>query len=79
MIQIDTKKMPNGKWSCFSTFDGYDHAFVSASKEDSQQQMKEQLQKSDLEEHGLFMEEVIYPPKETKPSYRWHPPKLDYL
>ena len=71
--------MPNGKWSCFATFDGYDHAFVSDSKEDSQTKMKEQLKKSNMEGHGLFMEEVIHPPEESKPAKKWHRPRLDNL
>jgi len=74
MIPVETKKMPNGKWSCFATFDCYDHAFVTESKGDSQEQMKEQLRKSGLEGHGLFMKEVIHQPRESKPSYKWQPP-----
>ncbi len=77
MIPIETKRMPNGKWSCFATFDGYDHAFVTESKEESQQQMKDLLKKRGLEGHGLFMEAVILPPAENKPDAKWMPPKID--
>lgn len=77
MIQIETKKMPNGKWSCFATFDGYDFAFVTDSKEESQQQMRDKLKERNLEGQSLFMEEVIHPPKENKPKDNWIPPKID--
>ena len=81
MIQIHSKKMPNGKWSCYATFDGYDHAFVTDSKEESQRQMRELLKKRNLEGHGLFMEEVIHPPREnaSKKDTRWRRPFLDHL
>ncbi len=78
MVPIYTKRMPNGKWSCFGTFDGYDFAFVSDSKEQSQMEMKDKLNKRDLEGHGLFMEEKIYYPLENKPKCNWRPPFIDF-
>lgn len=79
MIEIETKRMPNGKWSCFSTFEGYDHAFVTDSKEQSQSEMKDQLKKRGLEDQVIFLEAIIFPAqKHTKP-YRWPVPRLDYL
>lgn len=77
MIQIDTKKMPNGQWSCYATFDGYDHAFVTDSKEESQAQMRECLKKHNLEEQAVFAEEIVNPPYEKKEKYQWTPPKID--
>lgn len=71
--------MPNGKWSCFSTFDGYDHAFVTNSKEESQQQMRDQLKKNDLEGHGLFLREITHAMYEHTTKPNWKPPVLDHL
>lgn len=79
MIEIETKKMPNGKWSCFSTFQGYDHAFVSDSKEQSQQEMKDKLMKRGLLDQAIFLEAVIFPPTKHTKRYRWPFPRLDYL
>lgn len=27
-VKINTKKMPSGKWSCYTTINGFDKAFV---------------------------------------------------
>lgn len=71
MIRIGTKKMPSGDWSCFATIKGYDYAFVTSSREESQQQMQDHLKESKLSDHALFMEEIEYHPVERKRTYQW--------
>lgn len=77
MIDIETKKMPSGKWSSYVTIQGYDHAFVTDSESESQSQMKEQLKKSGIK--GNFLPSVIHPPYSKKLKYKWSLPFLDHL
>lgn len=81
MNKIETKRMPNGKWSCFATIEGYDYAFVTDSKEDSQRQMTDLLVKKNLLHRSVFLEAVVYPliQRIKKEVSMWIRPRLDFL
>lgn len=48
MIAIHTKKMPNGVWSCYTTFKHYDYAFTASNMIDAQFKMAEFLIKENV-------------------------------
>lgn len=58
MIQIHTKQRKSF-WYCYATFDCMDYSFKSKVKEKAQNKMKDQLAKSDLVGHALWMNENI--------------------
>jgi len=72
-IKVNTKRMPNGKWSCFTTYKCMDKAFVggiSVVKE-----MADWLKNEPVE--IVWTEPVIHPPKEKASTYKFRKPVID--
>lgn len=66
---INTKKMPSGEWSCYTTINGYDKAFVGDFSVVCQ--MNNWLRDKNV--IPKWIEPIIYPPK-VKPTK----PPIDY-
>ena len=74
-IEVNTKKMPNGKWSCYTTYKGMDKAFVGDIS--VVKQMADWLNNEPVE--IVWNEPVIHLPKEhePKPQIRYSYSRID--
>lgn len=73
-VKVNTKKMPNGEWSCFTTYKGIDKAFVGNISVVSE--MANWLKGLPIE-NIIWNDPVIHLPKEKESNYKFRRPKLD--
>ncbi len=73
-LKIYTKKMPNGMWSCYTTYDGTDHAFTCY---DISAVSKMANWLRDKPVKPIWDEPVIYPPEQPIPATSYRRIKLD--
>ena len=75
-LKIHTKKMPNGMWSCYTTYNGTDHAFTSHDIS-AVAKMGNWLHNKSV--NPVWEEPVIYPPEQPIPSSAYRKIRLDHL
>lgn len=72
-IEVNTKRMTNGKWSCFTTYKGMDKAFVGDIS--VVKHMADWLKNEPVE--IIWTEPVIHPRRAKESKYKWTPPRID--
>lgn len=72
-LEVNTKRMPNGKWSCFTTYKCMDKAFVGDIS--VVKQMADWLKNEPVE--ILWTEPEIHPPRAKESKRKWTPPRID--
>ena len=75
-LKVETKRMPSGVWSCYTTFGGIDKAFTGKDI-GVVSEMAEWLKKKPININIIWVDPVIHEPIKAYRKYNFIRPKLD--